>query len=74
MTMKRFLYLIMICTLSSQAYGQHVFKGTSLSKALVELDQSTKRYDISFISDELEDFTVTKTIKRNSSCGKTSNN
>jgi hypothetical protein len=54
----------MICTFSSQVNGQHVFKGTSLSKALVELDQSTKRYDISFISDELEDFTVTKTIKR----------
>lgn len=67
MTMKRFLYLIMICTLSSQAYGQHVFKGTSLSKALAELDQSTKRYDISFICDELADFTVTKTIKRGTS-------
>lgn len=64
MTMRRILYIIIICTLSSQAYGQHVFKGTPLSKALAELDQSTKRYDISFICDELEDFTVTKTIKR----------
>ena len=46
------------------AHAQHVFNGTSLSKALIELDQSTKRYDISFVYDELEDFTVTKTIKR----------
>mgnify|MGYP002522045047 CR=1 FL=1 len=46
------------------AHAQHVFKGTSLSKALIELDQSTMHYDISFVYDELEDFTVTKTVKR----------
>ena len=67
MTMKRFLYLIIICALGTTARAQHVFKGTSLSKALIELDQSTKRYDISFVYDELEDFTVTKTIKRGQS-------
>ena len=67
MNMKRFLYLIIICALGTTARAQHVFKGTSLSKALIELDQSTKRYDISFVYDELEDFTVTKTIKRGQS-------
>ena len=46
------------------AHAQHVFQGTSLSKALIELDKSTKHYDISFVYDELEDFTVTKTVKR----------
>lgn len=46
------------------AHAQYVFKGTSLSEALITLDRSTKFYDISFVYDELEDFTVTKTIKR----------
>ena len=62
--MRRFLHLIVISVFCTTAYAQHVFKGTSLSKALIELDQSSKRYDISFVYDELEDFTVTKTIKR----------
>ena len=62
--MRRFLYLIILWVLGTTAHAQHVFKGTSLSKALIELDQSTKRYDISFVYDELEDFTVTKTVKR----------
>ena len=44
--------------------AQHTFKGTSLSDALIELDKSSKHYDISFVYDELEEFTVTKTIKR----------
>ena len=46
------------------AHAQYVFNGTSLSEALIALDKSTKFYDISFVYDELEDFTVTKTIKR----------
>ncbi len=50
--------------------AQHVFQGTSLSKALIELDQSTTNYDISFVYDELEDFTVTKTIRRGRSLPK----
>ena len=62
--MKRILYLIIIYAHCVSAHAQHVFQGTSLSKALIELDNSTKRYDISFVYDELEDFTVTKTVKR----------
>ena len=46
------------------AQAQHTFQGASLSEALIELDKSSKHYDISFVYDELEDFTVTKTIKR----------
>ena len=65
--MKRILHLIIIYALCATAHAQHVFQGTSLSKALIELDQSTKHYDISFVYDELEDFTVTKTIKRGAS-------
>lgn len=63
--MKRILHLIIILSIfCATAHAQHVFKGTSLSEALITLDKSTKHYDISFVYDELEDFTVTKTIKR----------
>ena len=38
--MRRFLYFIILWGLGTTAHAQHVFKGTSLSKALIELDQS----------------------------------
>ena len=44
--------------------AQHTFHSTSLSDALIQLDESSKRYDINFVYDELEDFTVSKTIKK----------
>ena len=62
--MKRILFLTLSCALSILAQAQHTFQGTSLSEALIELDKSSKHYDISFVYDELEDFTVTKTVKR----------
>ena len=62
--MKRLLYLIIFCAFSTLTQAQHIFQGTSLSEALIELDRSSKHYDISFVYDELEDFTVTKTVKR----------
>ena len=62
--MRRIVYLIIICAFCNVAQAQHTFKGTSLSEALIELDNSSKHYDISFVYDELEDFTVSKTIKR----------
>ena len=62
--MNRFLLIIILCVVSSLVQAQHTFQGTSLSKALIELDRSSKHYDISFVYDELEDFTVTKTVKR----------
>ena len=61
--MKRILYLIISCALSTLAQAQHTFQGTSLSEALMAIDQSSKHYNVSFVYDELEDFTVTKTIK-----------
>lgn len=48
-------------------HAQYHFQGISLSEALIQLDQSSNRYDISFVYDELEDFKVTKTIKKSSS-------
>jgi outer membrane receptor protein involved in Fe transport len=62
--MRRILHLILFCTLSTLAQAQYTFQNTSLSEALITLDNSTKRYDISFVYNELEDFTVSKTIKR----------
>ena len=55
------------CLTTGAAKAQHQFRGTSLSEALIALDNSSKRYDISFLYDELEDFTVTKNIRRGSS-------
>ena len=42
------------------------FKGVSMSKALKEIEASTNKYTINFIYNELEDFTVTKTIQKKS--------
>ena len=64
MSMKRLLYLIIFIGCGVTAHAQYKFQATSLSEALILLDQSSKRYDISFVYDELEDFTVTKTIKK----------
>jgi hypothetical protein len=60
--MKRILYLIIFCCAHHVVLAQHAFQGVSLSEALIKLDQSVRQYDISFVYDELEDFTVTKTI------------
>ena len=62
--MRRILFLIILSVFGTQVQAQHTFQNTSLSEALIELDKSSKRYSISFVYDELEDFTVTKTIRR----------
>ena len=54
---------MMMCCSCVVTQSQHIFHGTSLSKALIELDQSSKRYDISFVYNDLEDFTVTTSFK-----------
>lgn len=67
--MRHYIYLIILagCLIASTAKAQLQFKGASLSEALITLDKSSNRYDISFLYDELEDFTVTKTIGRKTS-------
>ena len=54
--------MIILLTTAFSARSQHTFRGTSLSEALIALDNSSKRYNITFVYDELEDFTVSKTI------------
>ena len=63
--MRHTLYLIIIIgAVALPTKAQHVFQGTSLSEALITLDQSSGRFDVNFVYDELEDFTVSKTIKK----------
>ena len=67
--MRRTILLLMVAGLmaTGSLKAQHHFKATSLSEALIALDHSTERYDISFVYDELEDFTVTTDIRKSSS-------
>ena len=62
---KRLLYTLLLFTaVALTARAQHTFRDTSLSEALIELDQASKKYDISFVYDELEDFKVSKNIRK----------
>jgi hypothetical protein len=54
------MFLFVLAALSVR--GQQVFRDISLSEALVTLAESSKRYNITFVYDELEEFTVSKTI------------
>ena len=65
--MRRVLCIIILLTAAFSARSQHTFRGTSLSEALIALDNSSKRYNITFVYDELEDFTVSKTIPQGQS-------
>ena len=50
-------------------YGQKItreFKDVPMSKALKDIEASTDKYIINFIYNELEDFTVTKSIQKKS--------
>ena len=59
--------MIILLTAAFSARSQHTFRGTSLSEALIALDNSSKRYNITFVYDELEDFTISKTIPQSRS-------
>lgn len=65
--MRRVLCMMILLTAAFSARSQHTFRGTSLSEALIALDNSSKRYNITFVYDELEDFTVSKTIPQSRS-------
>ena len=56
----------MMCLFATTAGAQqltHVFRNTSLSEALIWIDNAQDNYKINFIFDELEDFTVTTTLR-----------
>lgn len=65
--MKRFSAIIfLLCTFALAMSAQHIqrnYHNRSMSDVLIDLDKASKRYKISFIYNELEDFTVTQNVK-----------
>ena len=65
--MRRFSAIIfLLCTFAlamSAQYIQRNYHDRSMSDVLIDLDKASKRYKISFIYNELEDFTVTQNVK-----------
>ncbi|MBO4850117.1 MAG: outer membrane beta-barrel protein [Prevotella sp.] len=62
----RQFHIILLCLIATTAGAQqlsHPFKNTSLSEALIWIDNAQDSYKINFIFDELEDFTVTTTLR-----------
>ncbi|MBP5508058.1 MAG: outer membrane beta-barrel protein [Prevotella sp.] len=62
----RHIYIILLCLFATTAGAQqlsHYFRSTSLSEALIWIDNAQKTYKINFIFDELEDFTVTTSLR-----------
>lgn len=65
--MKRLLILFLLCVVVGMAYGQKItrrYQGESLSRVLEDLNAVTTRHEISFVYNDLEDFTVTCSFKR----------
>ena len=64
--MKRFSIIIcLLCAFISNICAQHIsrhYHDRSMSDVLIDLDKSSARYKISFIYNELEDFTVTQDV------------
>ena len=59
-----FLFFLLIASSTAKAQSlTHTFRNTSLSDALIWIDNAQSNYKIHFIFDELEDFTVTTSIR-----------
>lgn len=65
--MRRFSAIIfLLCTFALAMSAQHIqrnYHDRSMSDVLIDLNKASKRYKISFIYNELEDFTVTQNVK-----------
>ena len=65
--MRRFSAIIfLLYTFALTMSAQHIqrnYHDRSMSDVLIDLDKASKRYKISFIYNELEDFTVTQNVK-----------
>lgn len=65
--MRRFSAIIfLLCTFALAMSAQHIqrnYHDRSMSDVLIDLDKASKRYKISFIYNELEDFTITQNVK-----------
>ncbi len=63
--MKRIFYIILLFVATQAANAQRIsrdYKERSMADVLIDLDRATQAYRISFIYNELEDYTITKTI------------
>ena len=65
--MRRFSAIIfLLCMFALAMSAQHIqrnYHDRSMSDVLIDLDKASKHYKISFIYNELEDFTVTQNVK-----------
>ena len=65
--MRRFSAIIfLLCTFALAMSAQHIqrnYHDRNMSDVLIDLDKASKRYKLSFIYNELEDFTVTQNVK-----------
>ena len=64
--MKKMMILLLFCTIVQTVSSQRVsrsYKDKPMSKVLVDLRRATSHYKISFIHNELEDYTVTKSFE-----------
>ena len=62
----RHITMLLLCLIAMSAKAQrltHDFQGASLSEALIWIDNAQESYKLNFIFDELEDFTVTTSLK-----------
>ena len=60
------IYMLLLCLAAMSVKAQrlsHDFHDTSLSEALIWIDNAQDNYKLNFIFDELEDFTVTTQLK-----------
>ena len=58
--------MLLLCLIAMSVKAQrltHDFQGASLSEALIWIDNAQESYKLNFIFDELEDFTVTTSLK-----------
>ena len=63
--MRRILLALVLCFINSSLYAQkitHSFNGVPLSEALKTIETSNRTFTINFVYDELEDFTVTTNV------------
>ena len=65
--MKKILFFLLFCTMVQTVGAQLVsrqYKDKSMSKVLFDLRRVTNHYKITFINNELEDYTVTKSFEQ----------
>ena len=64
--MKKIFLVFLLCLLVKASWGQRIsrsYNNRSMSEVLKDLGKATQRYKISFIYNELEDFTVTTAFR-----------